>query len=119
MGRRHWGQKQWIVNYWLKRMEEPFDEPYSIRQAFYKELPEIGRLVPEDVKASTPWAKNFYDRMAKYLSGLVLEGKVSYRTINVYDDSGASDYIWQDFVFRPKVPPIGYGFAEIDRSISH
>lgn len=100
MGRRGWGQKEWIDNYWLRRMKEPFEEQYSIRQAFYKELPEIVRLVPDRVKTQTKdWAMNFYRSMCAYLSDLVLEGQVRYRTINVYDDSGATTLIWQDYQF--------------------
>ena len=97
MPRRGWGQKAWIINYWLKRMKEPFEEPYSIRQVFYKELPEISKLVPEEVKNRTKdWALCFYNHMIGYLSDLVLEGKASYRTINLFDDSGASRYILQN-----------------------
>ena len=96
-GRRGWSQKVWIVDYWLKRMKDPFEEPYSIRQVFYKELPEITKIVPEEVKTKTKdWAMSFYNRMAEYLSDLVLEGKASYRTINIFNDSGASSYILQN-----------------------
>lgn len=92
-----WGQKTWIVNYWLKRMKEPFGEEHSIRQAFYRELPEINKIVPEDVKNNTKdWALCFYNHMVEYLSDLVLEGKASYRTINLFDDSGANRYILQN-----------------------
>jgi len=100
---RRWGQKTWIINYWLKRMKEPFDEPYSIRQVFYKELPEISKLVPEEVKTETKdWAMNFYNKMVEYLSDLVLEGKASYRTINIFNDSGASSYILQNIGWIPE-----------------
>ena len=97
MGRKGWGQRAWIVDYWLGCMEDPFPEPYSIRQVFYKELPEINKLVPEEVKSKTKdWALCFYNHMVGYLSDLVLEGKASYRTINLFDDSGASSYILQN-----------------------
>ncbi len=100
MRKRIWGQKSWIIDYWLKRMKDPFPEPYSIRQAFYKELPEISNLVPEDVKLSSKdWPRNFYNRMCEYLSDLVLEGKACYKTINVLDDSGASKIVWQEYEF--------------------
>jgi len=108
---RGWGMKQWIVNYWLKRMDSPFSEPYSIRQAFYKELPEIIKVVPDRVKASTPWAKNFYNWMTRYLSRLVLNREASYRTINVYDDSGASSYILQNMKFAP--PNTEYTYKKV------
>lgn len=113
MGRNRWGQKAWIVDYWLKRMKDPFEEPYSTRQLFYKELPEIVGVVPDKVKeTSKAWASNFYIYMSRYLSDLMLERKVSYSTINVHDDSGASTYIWQKFRFVEKRPPIGEGFVE-------
>lgn len=112
MPRRGWGQKAWIIDYWLKCMKEPFDEPYSIRQVFYKEMPEIVRLVPEHVKEnSKDWAKNFYNYMVRYLSDLVLDGEASYRQINVYDDSGASKMVWQDIEFKEPSPPIEDGYV--------
>lgn len=113
MGHKVWGQKTWITNYWLKRMKKPFPEPYSIRQAFYKELPEIMEFVPEYVKTNTQdWARAFYNKMTNYLSQLVLRGRASYHTINVYDDSGASTLIWQNYAFEENRPPTRLGFAE-------
>jgi len=110
---RKWGQKRWIINYWLKRMKDPFPERYSIRQVFYKELPEIMAFVPAYVKEDTKdWAKAFYNKMTNYLSQLVLQGRASYHIMNVYDDSGASMYVWQDFVFEEVRPPTGKGFTE-------
>jgi len=112
VGRRGWGQKTWIISYWLKRMKNPFEEAYSIRQAFYKELPQIVKIVPENIIENTKdWAATFYNKMCAYLSGLVLDGKASYEQINIYDDSGASQEIWQDYQFVEKRPPIGEGFV--------
>jgi len=100
MGIRRWGKKEWIVNYWLRRMKEPFKEPYSMRQVFYEELPEIDKFVPDDIKTKTKnWAWGFYNDMCRYLSDLVLDGQASYRTINIYEDSGASKHIWQNVMF--------------------
>lgn len=78
-------------------MQNPFPEPYSIRQVFYQELPEIVALVPDSVKEkSKNWAKDFYTAMCNHLSNLVLTGQASYRHINIFDDSGANNRIWQD-----------------------
>lgn len=105
MGRRGWGQKAWIMNYWLTRMDNPFEEPYSIRQVFYKELPQILELVPQYVRENTKdWAGQFYNKMIAYLSNLVLAQRVSYREINIFDDSGASAYVWQNFKYY-SLPP--------------
>lgn len=116
MGYIQWGQKRWIVNYWLKRMKTPFEEPYSIRQVFYKELPEIMAVVPERVKENTKnWASEFYNSMTHYLSDLVLDGRASYRTINIFDDSGASEWIWQNInLIVPLTEEMGFAEYPIE-----
>lgn len=96
-GRKGWGQKAWIDNYFLRLMENPLSEPHSMRQLFYKELPEITRLVPSRVQSNPKWGMNFYQKMCEYCSDLYLAGKVSYNKMNIYNDAGASSYIYQDF----------------------
>lgn len=98
---RVWGQKKWITDFLLKINDEPYSEPMSMRQVFYSELPRIEAFVPERIKASTKWAMNFYNKMCTYCSDLFLEGRVSYRNMNIYDDSGASEYIYQKTGFVP------------------
>lgn len=90
-------------------MENPFPEPYSIRQAFYQELPQIVEFVPNEVKENTKdWGMSFYNKMTNYLSDLVLEGRANYQTINVYDDSGASSRIWQNInLIEPESEEMG------------
>jgi len=94
----HGGRQDWIREYWLYRNNiEPFSEKHSIRQAFYKEIPLISKFVPEKVKVSTRnWGKNFYTGEVSILSDLVLDRRVSYGKINIFDDSGASRRIWQN-----------------------
>ena len=99
---QNWGKKEWIINYWLNKNENPFPEPYSIRQAFYTELPEIHRFIKEReprVLENPRWARNFYTDFIRFLSQLVLEKKVSYRKIRIHDDSGAGRLIYQDYEF--------------------
>lgn len=95
----HWGKSKWIRNYWLEKMENPFPEPYSIRQAFYSELPNIVKFVPEYVRENPKWAHDFYISMCKYLGELVLDRKASYHRINILNDSGASEHILQDITY--------------------
>lgn len=104
-GRKGWGRKKWIIAYWLEKMKNPFLESYSIRQAFYEEIPKINRLVPDKVKENTKdWQLNFYIGMCKILSDLVLSGRVSYERINVYDDSGASKILNSQSTLFKKIP---------------
>lgn len=97
--RKPWGQSKWIRKYFLDKMQDPFPEPFSIRQAFYHDLPRIDAFVPERVKTSHPstWGQNFYRKMSYYCSELYLDGRVSYRDMNIFNDAGASEYIYQRF----------------------
>lgn len=95
---KSWGKKEWIVKYWLAKNENPFPERYSIRQAFYEEIPRIYRFVKEVnpiALENMKWVTYFYSDFIGYLSDLVLAKQVSYRHLNIYDDSGAARHIWQ------------------------
>lgn len=91
---KRWGQRKYIENLWLEYMENPLEEPHSIRQVFYRNLPTIERFVPQGVKENTKdWASVFYSKMCSYLSKLVLRGRASYSVINIIDDSGAKLFV--------------------------
>jgi hypothetical protein len=103
---RKWGQTKGIKNFWLGlKQKGGLPEPYSIRQVFYQYLPEISKFVPMHHKVRYPnWGRNFYQKMTNVLSDLVLENKVTYQELNILNDSGASEYIYQNLPSQPLIP---------------
>lgn len=100
----NWGQAGFIRSMFLGLMDEPLTEHHSMRQFFYREIPKIDSFVPEMVKRTSKWASNFYIKMSGYCSDLYLDGRVDYDIMKIYDDSGASELIYQNFV-NMEIPP--------------
>jgi hypothetical protein len=109
-GEGKYGLDGWLRSFFINL--KPFTEPYSIRQIFYSNLPRIARELPDFVRDHPEdWGDRVYGRMSSILSELVLDGKCSYNQLNIMNDSGASDYIYQN-LRNMSVPPIEKCFVE-------
>ena len=109
-GEGKYGLDGWLRSFFINL--KPFTEPYSLRQIFYTNLPIIASALPEFVRDHPEdWGSRVYNRMSSILSGLVLDRKCSYNQLNIIDDSGASDYIYQNYA-DVSVPPPEKCFVE-------
>ena len=100
----------WVKNFWRKW--KPLSEAHSIRQIFYREYPRIERFVPDAYKKIYPdWAGVIADEMYADLAWLVKWGELSYGDLNILNDSGASEHIWQG-AWSYSAPPEEECFVE-------
>lgn len=91
---KHWGKAAWIRGFW--RGLEPYPEPYSMRTVFYEHLPEIERFAHANGGDQNPrWGDYFYNDLCRILSDLVLDGELSYRTLNIEEGGGRENFIQQ------------------------
>jgi hypothetical protein len=106
------GLRPWLEDVFTPNLK-PFPEPYSIRQAYYFYLPLIVNKMPQiapriAIDESLP--DKIYQAMVGVWSKMFLAGKFSYKTMHLFDDSGASTYFYQ--TSYADVPPPDKQFVE-------
>lgn len=79
-------------------VENPLEERMSLRQLFYQKIPYLEANTPEWWRQKyTHWGQLLYDGLCEEASDLFLEGKFSYQDVGIIDNSGANEYVYQNF----------------------
>ena len=103
-GEGKYGLTGWLRSFFINL--KPFPEPYSLRQIFYQCVPRIANEFTDFVKDyPEDWGDRIYNLMSSILSNLVLDRRCSYRALNIMEDSGASNYIYQKYAASSIPPP--------------